>query len=298
MTLALIILDSIFDNINALPLYGHHFTFFRDLLSLLTCSPPLAVPHHSVFRAICAKLHEIVSACFPSRGASHLVLRSFLFVKFICPALVSPDAFGLTDCTPLSIMPPSIIVLTFLFVTSTIPSSAFARCRPYPRPALENRRSNCHRHPLRAQVLLCLLIAHVAPTSLNTVSPLVCVWCVCVYREPYMAPLNDFIQQQSNSDDLRTLLEAILVRSLPYSSPLRGGTRTHLGRCRRTWMTCPGLRRGGKGEKCLSSLCCPYHRRRRSTLLPCLRPTPGSSARRPTRRVDSRASTPATAPAR
>ena len=105
MTLALIILDSIFDNINALPLYGHHVTFLLALLSLLTCSPPLAVPHHSVFRAICAKLHEIVSACFPARGASHLVLRSFLFVKFICPALVSPDAFGLTDCTPLSIMP-------------------------------------------------------------------------------------------------------------------------------------------------------------------------------------------------
>lgn len=140
MTLALIILDSIFDNINALPL---------------------------VFRAICAKLHEIVSACFPARGASHLVLRSFLFVKFICPALVSPDAFGLTDFPPSRAAGRTLVLLSKI-IAAIVTGTRFGR------------------------------------------------------REPYMAPLNDFIQQQSNSDDLRTLLEAILdVDDVSRSPPRR-----------------------------------------------------------------------------
>jgi len=126
--LALIILDTIFDNISTLPL---------------------------VFRRICAQLHEIVSSSFPARGASHLVLRSFLFVKFICPALVSPYAFGLMD-TPPSPTTGRTLVLLSKIIAAIVTSTRFG------------------------------------------------------HREPYMAPLNEFIQQQASSEDLQIFLEAIL----------------------------------------------------------------------------------------
>jgi hypothetical protein len=154
MTLALIILDSIFDNITALPLYALVPLSTFTLRSLAHMVMWLSI---SVFRAICAKLHEIVSACFPARGASHLVLRSFLFVKFICPALVSPDAFGLKDCASSSVQCDQPERLS-TYTSRLLSRSAFTSSESNACPAIEDHCSRRHGHKLWSPVPLSLTL--------------------------------------------------------------------------------------------------------------------------------------------
>ncbi|KAL6052912.1 TAO kinase 1a [Balamuthia mandrillaris] len=64
----------------------------RVLIERLFASMP-ALP--LTFRRICQRMHEIVINCWPTKR--HIVVQSFLFTKFLCPALVSPQHFGLVD---------------------------------------------------------------------------------------------------------------------------------------------------------------------------------------------------------
>jgi len=57
-------------------------------------------PHFIIFRellATCQTLAERTEAFFP--GRRYKVLSGFLFLRFICPAIVSPNSFGIVDRT-------------------------------------------------------------------------------------------------------------------------------------------------------------------------------------------------------
>lgn len=46
---------------------------------------------------ICRELHLSVQEKFPN--AKHTVIGGFVFLRFICPALIAPDKFGILDGT-------------------------------------------------------------------------------------------------------------------------------------------------------------------------------------------------------
>jgi len=50
------------------------------------------------FRHICSHLHNEVQRRFPDRR--HTAIGGFIFLRFFCPALVSPDSFGLMEVAP------------------------------------------------------------------------------------------------------------------------------------------------------------------------------------------------------
>jgi len=50
------------------------------------------------FRHICNHLHTEVQRRFPDRR--HTAIGGFIFLRFFCPALVSPDSFGLMEVAP------------------------------------------------------------------------------------------------------------------------------------------------------------------------------------------------------
>jgi len=50
------------------------------------------------FRHICNHLHTQVQKRFPDRR--HTAIGGFIFLRFFCPALVSPDSFGLMETAP------------------------------------------------------------------------------------------------------------------------------------------------------------------------------------------------------
>eukprot|EP01104_Vermistella_antarctica_P013491 TRINITY_DN4087_c0_g1_i1.p1 TRINITY_DN4087_c0_g1~~TRINITY_DN4087_c0_g1_i1.p1 ORF type:complete len:645 (+),score=101.48 TRINITY_DN4087_c0_g1_i1:389-2323(+) len=50
-------------------------------------------------RYICHELHRIVTPKFPT--AKHSVIGGFIFLRFVCPAIISPEGFGIvTDTVP------------------------------------------------------------------------------------------------------------------------------------------------------------------------------------------------------
>lgn len=57
-----------------------------------------AVAARSPFRQLCAIMKEAIEARFP--GKWMFGLGGFLFLRFICPAIVAPEAYGFARSTP------------------------------------------------------------------------------------------------------------------------------------------------------------------------------------------------------
>lgn len=64
-------------------------TRVRPLASVVNCS----LTDFSMFRALCHQLWEIVEDRFPD--SRHSAVGSFIFLRFFCPAIVSPEAIDL-----------------------------------------------------------------------------------------------------------------------------------------------------------------------------------------------------------
>lgn len=65
----------------------------------------LSESSHSVLRMICKELDKIVVRNFATDKQHHYATRHLLFLKFICPAVASPHAFGVI-AGMLPVLPP------------------------------------------------------------------------------------------------------------------------------------------------------------------------------------------------
>jgi hypothetical protein len=84
------------------------------------------------FRIICRRLHKRVVSSFPSMGReAHVLVRSFMFGKFICPAIVSPVTFGVVDTPPTTRGINRTLVLLSKTIHSLVNGVRFGQREPY-----------------------------------------------------------------------------------------------------------------------------------------------------------------------
>eukprot|EP01156_Anaeramoeba_ignava_P008204 Anaeramoba_ignava/a356849_25.p1 GENE.a356849_25~~a356849_25.p1 ORF type:complete len:330 (+),score=99.62 a356849_25:258-1247(+) len=55
-----------------------------------------------IYRIVCQILSEITFKKFPDEKTKYVVLSGFVFLRFICPSIVTPEQFGITNTTPTS----------------------------------------------------------------------------------------------------------------------------------------------------------------------------------------------------
>jgi len=140
----------------------------------------MSSPYHCrELLATCQTLAERTEAFFP--GSRYKVLSGFLFLRFICPAIVSPNSFGIVDRTcPL---------LPYFLLTSS-----------------QQKTDNLSEAMvLRGLVLATKLIQGLANQS-------------TFEKEPYMAPFNEFIS--ANVAKIESFFTYLLVSSLVNHSGL------------------------------------------------------------------------------
>lgn len=97
--LAKLFINAIARSSSKLPLYVFFFNFnFRKKFKRLTCN-------YRQLHEICNFMYKIVGERYP--GSERIAVGGFMFLRFLCPAIVAPEAYGLVGGTliPLSSLP-------------------------------------------------------------------------------------------------------------------------------------------------------------------------------------------------
>lgn len=102
--------------------------FNRSMSRLVTDLQRTIAEIPAVFREMCHAIASVAGPKFPtSKDASVTAVSSFFFLRFICPALVTPDNYGLVDEPPSKEVRRTLLVLAKMLQSMAFGSTNFAK---------------------------------------------------------------------------------------------------------------------------------------------------------------------------
>jgi len=159
----------------------HSCGFFLPLTS-----PP--APTHRIFRYLCAHLRAKVLTKFPE--SKYSAIGGFFFLRFLCPAIVSPENYGLVDSGTGSFLPHDLLSGGFLKLQLTVPPLRFGDAHRREQAPADTRFQGAaidsQRSAVRQEGYASIDFA-LGVVFLTHASP-------CRTPEPYMIPMNELMQ--------------------------------------------------------------------------------------------------------
>jgi len=93
------------ENVNKLQLQLVSQKIFNAIMRSATTMPPAIL-------IICTHLRKVVAQTFPGKDLEYKAISAFLFLRFICPSLAAPHAYGLLPAPPTNEVQRQLILLS------------------------------------------------------------------------------------------------------------------------------------------------------------------------------------------